>query len=755
MSKPLKITAIVIGALVALCLLALVLIPSFIPLESMITQALNESTGRPVKVRSVSLSILGGLSLEVEGLEVAELPEFGERPMLVMKRMEMDAALLPLLSSSLVVDDFKVEGLELSLVRNKEGRLNLEGVPAGPRTRTSVSPSPEAAASDDDGKLLIKKAVVTGSKVWLTNLATGKSDEIPLEECRLALELGQDSMAMDLVLKMPGLALAITPGPQPAKGHQGHLEIKADLAEFGRRLTAVVPEMKTRGLVTCAFDLANDGKAMTSKGTLTIKDLLVDPGLPGKQPFQLSDFSLVMDTLARVEREVVEVKQLELVSAGAGLSFKAQGTFGLGDSRRATKGAVSAGLDLGKLHALLAHFPVDLPQARGRIKAEVTLNAGSRGDLAVKGQAGGNDLFINDEAKGLLFQEKAFSLTCDLTAGGEANRVEIKEISIDSTPVALTVSGLMREVEEGRTSVELRIKGDHLDLDYLAALGAGKQKDPAPAGQAAGKPAADPSADLKAALKGLSALMTLDVAKINYQDMLITDLKGEVRVLDGVIKLPGLTGRPLGGYMKLVGSLDSNAEPAVTTLNLLTEGLKLDRAAMPKLRRALPVFNLPVASIEGEVNVAGNFAFKGLAPQAIQETLDGQGTLLAPKGVTLGFGFLDNLPLAKGLPRRFDKMSGNYMIRKQRMDYDLNFYDEQELKQAELKGHTLLSDKSVEAKLSFDKETVNPALKPYLGEDGTLPIALGGTVESPKAKLAVSPTELAPVKGLIKGLFNR
>ena len=59
------------------------------------------------------------------------------------------------------------------------------------------------------------------------------------------------------------------------------------------------------------------------------------------------------------------------------------------------------------------------------------------------------------------------------------------------------------------------------------------------------------------------------------------------------------------------------------------------------------------------------------------------------------------------------------------------------------------------AQLSFNKETVNPALKPYLGEDGTLPIALGGTVDKPRAKLAVSPTELAPVKGLIKGLFNR
>ena len=45
MSKPFKIVAIVVGALVVLCLLALVLIPSFIPLESMITQTLNESTG--------------------------------------------------------------------------------------------------------------------------------------------------------------------------------------------------------------------------------------------------------------------------------------------------------------------------------------------------------------------------------------------------------------------------------------------------------------------------------------------------------------------------------------------------------------------------------------------------------------------------------------------------------------------------------------------------------------------------------------
>ena len=249
--------------------------------------------------------------------------------------------------------------------------------------------------------------------------------------------------------------------------------------------------------------------------------------------------------------------------------------------------------------------------------------------------------------------------------------------------------------------------------------------------------------------------MTMDIAKITYQGLQVTDLKGEVRILDGVIKLPHLTGKPLGGYMQLVGSLDSNPEQPSASLNLLTEGLQMDKATMARARKALPVFNLPVASIEGEVNVAGNFAFKGLTPEGIQKSLDGQGTLLAPKGVTLGLGVLDSLPLVKGLPRRFEKMSGNYLIHQERMDYDLNFYDQQEQKQAQLKGHTMLSDKSVEAQLSFNKETVNPALKPYLGEDGTLPIALGGTVDKPRAKLAVSPTELAPVKGLIKGLFNR
>ena len=358
---------------------------------------------------------------------------------------------------------------------------------------------------------------------------------------------------------------------------------------------------------------------------------------------------------------MLEIKQLEGGLGRPDLNLQAKGTFGLGDSRRSTNGMVSARADLGKLHALVARLSQDAPTARGIINAELSLKSDNRGNLAIKGQAGGRDLLIQDARQGLSWEEKAFNLKYDLTTSQDQNRVDIKEVSLQSTPVGITVSGLMREVEVGRSSLELQIKGDHLDLDAVAALGGGAKKAeaaPAPApdgakGKDPGAPAPDPAADLRAGLKGLSALMTMDIAKITYQGLQVTDLKGEVRILDGVIKLPHLTGKPLGGYMQLVGSLDSNPEQPSASLNLLTEGLQMDKATMARARKALPVFNLPVASIEGEVNVAGNFAFKGLTPEGIQKSLDGQGTLLAPKGVTLGLGVLDSLPLVKGLPRLF------------------------------------------------------------------------------------------------------
>ena len=203
-------------------------------------------------------------------------------------------------------------------MRDKQGRLNLEAMPAGPKTETKVT-SPERAegeAEKSEGKLLISKAMVTGGKVWLTNLGTGQSGDIPIEECRLALELGQDKTALDLTVKMPGLGLVITPGAQPGKGHRGHLEIKADLAEFGRRLKTVMPEITTRGAVNGAFDLASDGKMMTSKGSLTVQDLLVDLGRPGQEPFGLADLKVVIDALTRVEQSCWRSSSWKVVSAG-------------------------------------------------------------------------------------------------------------------------------------------------------------------------------------------------------------------------------------------------------------------------------------------------------------------------------------------------------------------------------------------------------------------------------------------------------
>ncbi len=101
----------------------------------------KDQTGRELAMKGeLSLSLFPWVGLEIGETELGNAPGFGDQPFARVEEVGLKVKLLPLLRRRVIMDTVILEGLELNLVRNAQGRGNWEGL-AGPE-----KPKPEAKA---------------------------------------------------------------------------------------------------------------------------------------------------------------------------------------------------------------------------------------------------------------------------------------------------------------------------------------------------------------------------------------------------------------------------------------------------------------------------------------------------------------------------------------------------------------------------------------------------------------------------------
>jgi len=130
-----KKTLIVIGSLVVLVVVALLVAPAFIPVETYKTELLKQvekATGRKARIDGdFAIALLPRAELTAGKFSLANAPG-GKAPTLVsLDRLNVRIAILPLLSGTVVVDSFVLEKPVISLEVDREGRANWAFAPAG------------------------------------------------------------------------------------------------------------------------------------------------------------------------------------------------------------------------------------------------------------------------------------------------------------------------------------------------------------------------------------------------------------------------------------------------------------------------------------------------------------------------------------------------------------------------------------------------------------------------------------------------
>jgi AsmA protein len=266
MKKTIKWIAIVGGALVALVIIALLIVPSFVDLQSYkprIEKMVSEATGRPFSIGGdIDLSLFPWVGFSSSDIHLGNPPGFEEKDFASLKTIEVRVKLIPLISKDIQVKRFIIEEPRIALEKSKSGRTNWEGIgkkPAEAAPKPEKEKAPEGGAGEGlpiAGLAVGEFAITKGSIIWIDH-SKGERKEISEVTLRLQ-DVSLDRpirLALSAILDGQPIDLKGNVGPvgkEPGKGTMPvDLSIKA-LKELEVNLKGKLIDPAT----TQQFDLA-------------------------------------------------------------------------------------------------------------------------------------------------------------------------------------------------------------------------------------------------------------------------------------------------------------------------------------------------------------------------------------------------------------------------------------------------------------------------------------------------------------------
>jgi AsmA protein len=182
MKSALKWTAVVVAALVVVVIGALLVIPKFIDANTYkpaLEKYVLEATGRPLHVGGdVRLSLFPWAGVSFSDLRLGNTPAFEEKDFLAVKSFDVRVKLWPLLSRQVEVDRLVVDEPHLSLVTNKDGRVNWDFGAKPPQAGPPAQGDPAADTGLPITSLLISELDIQNGRIRMIDHAKGSLQDI-------------------------------------------------------------------------------------------------------------------------------------------------------------------------------------------------------------------------------------------------------------------------------------------------------------------------------------------------------------------------------------------------------------------------------------------------------------------------------------------------------------------------------------------------------------------------------------------------
>jgi AsmA family/AsmA-like C-terminal region len=161
-----------IGAVVAVLLIvAAIALPRLIDtprVQAMIAGSATQAIGRPVKFESLSVKLFPLPAVELHKLEVAEDPQFGTAPFLILEIGRVYLKLRPLLGGRVEFGDITLERPRIALIQHADGHLNVASLAPASESRTAPRPGRSGGAAGGAAAVVSQVKIVGGTVTYVT-----------------------------------------------------------------------------------------------------------------------------------------------------------------------------------------------------------------------------------------------------------------------------------------------------------------------------------------------------------------------------------------------------------------------------------------------------------------------------------------------------------------------------------------------------------------------------------------------------------
>lgn len=618
-----------------------------------IIAAAETATGRTLRL-SGPIRIKPALrpTLSVADVGFANAP-WGSRPeMATLQSMDVQVALLPLLTGEIRVARLVLVAPDILLERNKAGEANWQFArPAAAPAATPASAAAPSPARPASGRRLLVDAVeITAGRVTVKDALLGHDETLALTRLTALAEGDEGLLRLDAAAEWNTLAFtaSLKGGPVERLLTRG---ATGPAWPIDLTLTSALGRLAAKGTLAQpgnfgGYDLAISGEAVDlTRFAPLAPDLPIPPLRNVAFAVQAADRGGAFPELRALSlklgesdlsqyRDGLKLARLEISGAAADQPLRLVA--------QATLGTLALGLEgeTGPLAALLpgaaaAPWPIRLEASAGAARASIT------GALARPAQFGGLDAQVQATLPDLtalsplagqkLPAIKDARFQARLRERGQGGGIIAEAIEL--TAQGSDVAGNATLVIGARNRIEANLTSRVIDADALLAA---MPAPAAPAGApAAARPAPQAAAPARArlipdtpfpldALRLVDARVQWAVAALRFGATDYTQLNARVALDNGTLALRDLRATLPAGALSGQADIDARQDVPPVALVLRAPGLEL-----AELARAMGRDETLRGRLQVDVNVQG----RGASPAAVAATLDGHWGLAVANAV--------------------------------------------------------------------------------------------------------------------------
>ena len=581
--------------LLGLLVIALVVTPLFLDVnnyKSQISSAVEKATGRALQIGNIEASLFPWVGVRLTDLHLANRTGFSARDFLSVESVDIQVALLPLLSKEIEIKQFKLDAPELFLERNAEGEGNWEDLSSSDveSAETVANGGKRKAATDKASSPLAALNAESlqlnhGRFIWVDSSNGGR---IELSDVKVAVNDVQADRPIEVAASarvgIDEIHLTAQVGPL------GDIS-KLDPAKLPLQLN-----LNSESLSLSSFEA-------------WIPEL---PTFFGKRDDARLRFNVQLEQRPNgVRLSVGDASLLAKVTANS--SWKAE----MADNSRVKLNEFHAGLNG---HSLI--------NAQG----EIRLGSAMHYQLRIKGDPVKRtwlaSLLPDLESMYAAHSSPWQELKLGAFIAGDADRLELRDVQLMLDQEVLQASGV---ASFGKApDIRLRLTSRELHLDPWLPQPQKKRAGAASVETELAKASVSPKSDEPdlRAFKDWRVSSQMQIEKLHMRGLELGNLRATLNGSRGLFKLDPLSFDLAGGQVTETASLNVAHYPARWTESVHMSGVDLG----PVLK-ALADMDM----LEGVLQMDTDLKATGLLPDNAMRSLNGSGKVLLRDGSVKGF----------------------------------------------------------------------------------------------------------------------